>query len=112
MADIGPSIPITNTIDLPFSSLSLRPLTLTIEDRLNMGRNTRHFPSKLEFVLQFNKDNHPIVRSRLVDARCIILLPFLEVTSLTNPKEEDKVTFMSKLHWIDNDIRLTPMCPD
>ena len=38
------------------------------------------------------------MKLRLIDMRNIILFLFLEVTSLINPKEEDKVTFMPELY--------------
>ena len=98
MVDIGPSNPIIeimdSTIDFPFSSSSLEPLTFIIKDRLNIRGNTICLSSKLEFVVQFDSDNHLVMRLRLVDARHIILLPFPEATSSTNPKEEDIMAFM------------------
>ena len=100
MADISPSnlvIDITDSImDLPSSYLDTS--TLTIKDRFNMGGNTKHLPLKLKFMVQFNKDNHLSVKSRLIDVRCIILLPFLEVVSSTNLREENRATVMLELH--------------
>ena len=112
MVDIGSSNPVTDimdsTMDLPSSSSSSELLTLTVRDRLNMVGNMKHPPSKLEFVVQFDKDNCSVMRSRPINARRIILFPFLKAASSLNPEEEDKVAFMPKLHWIGNDIQSTP----
>ena len=104
MTDIGPLNLVTNTTDLPFSSSSSEPLTSTFEDKFNMGRNTKCLPLELELLVQFDKDNHLVVKSRPVDVRHIVLLHFPKVASLANPWEEDRVAFMPELYWINNDI--------
>ena len=98
MDDIGSSNPVINVTNSPSSYSLLEPLTLMIGDRLNLRWNTKCPPLELEFLVQFNKDNHLVMKSRPVDIRHIILLPFLKVTVLTNLREEDRVTLMLGIH--------------
>ena len=112
MADISPSNPVINIIDSPYSSYLLELSTLTVANRLNMGGNMKLSPLELEFVVLFSKDNCPIVRLGLVDARRIILLPFPKAASSTNPKEEDRVAFMLEIYWIGNGIRSISTYPN
>ena len=59
-------------------------------------------------MIQFDDNNHPIIRSKLIDLRHITLLPFHEVASLANLREEDRAVFMSELQWIDDDFGHPP----
>ena len=104
MANIDLLNLVTNITYSPSSFPSSKPSTLMVGDRLNMGGNTKHPLMELEFMIQFGNDNHPIMKSWPVDMWHTILFPFPEAASLANLKEEDIVTFMPKLHWINNDI--------
>ena len=63
-------------------------------------------------MVQFDDNNHLLMRLEPVDRRHIILLPFPEAISSTNFGEEDKVAFMPELDWVDNDIQSTLAHPD
>ena len=67
-----------------FSSRSLRPM---VRDRLNIGGNVRGLLVEKEIVDHFNKDNHPVVKMKVVDKKNIILPLILEWLTQKNQKE-------------------------
>ena len=68
---------IVHQMDLSLSLFSLEPSALLAKDRLNIVGNLKHPTSELEFVIQYNKDDHPIVNQGLLKQG--ILLIFLSL---------------------------------
>ena len=109
MANMGPTM---YQIDLSLLSSSLGPLAPSIGDRLNIGGNPKCLNLELEFMVQYDKDNYTIIKSKPINIRHIVVLPFLTTTSSTSLKDRDRVAFMMELNWVQDGIQLMPMHPN
>ena len=61
--------------------------------------------------MYFDKDNHPIMTSKLVDMRNIYFIPCPKMDNSKESKGNDQDAFMQVLSWIDSDIRSNPTHP-
>ena len=69
-----------------FSRLSKQ----VIGDQLNIRRKGHAIqPKEREIVVPFNKDNHPIIKRKLVNTRNIYFLSYLEVGDSKGDKGND-----------------------